>query len=181
LVSLVIVAGLIVADPDVGKTLLGLDPIAPVDAATRTDERLVGPFCALWYLIFVLPLFLFTPDRRGTRVTAPVRVGVTHLVVAVKDLYANHREVLRFLIARMVYADGLGAVFAFGGIYAASVFGWGASELGLFGIILTIAGTIRHARRSLRLQAGDRLGALSVHCRLDRRAVCGQDKCAFRS
>ena len=142
LVSLVIVAGLIVADPDVGKTLLGLDPIAPVDAATRTDERLVGPFCALWYLIFVLPLFLFTPDRRGTRVTAPVRVGVTHLVVAVKDLYANHREVLRFLIARMVYADGLGAVFAFGGIYAASVFGWGASELGLFGIILTVAGTI---------------------------------------
>ena len=42
----------------------------------------------------------------------------------------------------MLYADGLGAVFAFGGIYAASVFRWGASELGLFGIILTLAGTI---------------------------------------
>jgi UMF1 family MFS transporter len=42
----------------------------------------------------------------------------------------------------MLYADGLGAVFAFGGIYAATVFGWGATELGLFGIILTIAGTI---------------------------------------
>ena len=37
----------------------------------------------------------------------------------------------------MLYADGLGAVFAFGGIYAATVFGWGASQLGLFGIILT--------------------------------------------
>ena len=42
----------------------------------------------------------------------------------------------------MLYADGLGAVFAFGGIYAATVFGWGAMELGLFGIILTLAGTI---------------------------------------
>ncbi|MCJ7597888.1 MAG: MFS transporter, partial [Methyloceanibacter sp.] len=41
-----------------------------------------------------------------------------------------------------LYADGLGAVFAFGGIYAATVFGWGATELGLFGIVLTIAGTI---------------------------------------
>src|SRR6478672_5119376 len=61
----VLVAGFIVADPDTGKTVLGLDPIMPVDAATRADERLVGPFSALWYLIFVLPLFLFTPDRPG--------------------------------------------------------------------------------------------------------------------
>ena len=77
LVSLVLVAGFIVADPDTGKTVLGLDPIMPVDAATRADERLVGPFSALWYLIFVLPLFLFTPDRPGTRATAPVETGIT--------------------------------------------------------------------------------------------------------
>ena len=69
LVSLVLVAGFIIADPDTGKTLLGLNPIMPVDLATRADERLVGPFSALWYLIFVLPLFLFTPDRPGTRAT----------------------------------------------------------------------------------------------------------------
>jgi UMF1 family MFS transporter len=142
LVSLVIVAGFIVADPNTGKTLLGLHPIMPIDAATRADERLVGPFSALWYLIFVLPLFLFTPDRPGTRVAAPVKAGITQLINGAKDLYRNHHEVFRFLLARMLYADGLGAVFAFGGIYAASVFGWGASELGLFGIILTVAGTI---------------------------------------
>jgi UMF1 family MFS transporter len=110
--------------------------------ATRTDERLVGPFSALWYLIFVLPLFLFTPDRPGTRAAAPVKTGITQLFAGAKDLYQNHRQIALFLLARMLYADGLGAVFAFGGIYAASVFGWGASELGLFGIILTLAGTI---------------------------------------
>jgi UMF1 family MFS transporter len=142
LVSLVLVAGFIVADPDTGKTLLGLNPMMPVDMATRADERLVGPFSALWYLIFVLPLFLFTPDRPGSRAAAPVKTGLNQLVAGAKDLYRNHRQVALFLLARMLYADGLGAVFAFGGIYAASVFGWGASELGLFGIILTIAGTI---------------------------------------
>jgi MFS transporter, UMF1 family len=142
LVSLVLVAGFIVADPDTGKTLLGLNPITPVDVATRTDERLVGPFSALWYLIFVLPLFLFTPDRPGTRAAAPVKTGINQLFAGAKDLYLNHRQIALFLLARMLYADGLGAVFAFGGIYAASVFGWGASELGLFGIILTLAGTI---------------------------------------
>ena len=142
LVSLVLVAGFIVADPDTGKTVLGLNPIMPVDAATRADERLVGPFSALWYLIFVLPLFLFTPDRPGTRAAAPVKTGITQLFAGAKDLYLHHRQIALFLLARMLYADGLGAVFAFGGIYAASVFGWGASELGLFGIILTLAGTI---------------------------------------
>ena len=49
--------------PHTGKTLLGLTPIVPLDPATREGDRLVGPFSALWYLVFVLPLFLFTPDR----------------------------------------------------------------------------------------------------------------------
>jgi MFS transporter, UMF1 family len=142
LVSLILVAGFIVADAKTGKTLLGMHPVLPLDPSTREDERLVGPFSALWYVIFVLPLFLFTPDRPMSRAAAPVKAGLTQLLRGAKDLYRNHRQVAIFLLARMLYADGLGAVFAFGGIYAATVFGWGASELGLFGIILTIAGTI---------------------------------------
>ncbi len=75
LVSLALVAGLVVADPNTGKTLLGLEPLIPLDAATREGDRLVGPFSALWYLVFVLPLFLFTPDRprQGRRLRARSR------------------------------------------------------------------------------------------------------------
>jgi UMF1 family MFS transporter len=40
----------------------------------------------------------------------------------------------------MLYTDGLTAIFTFGGIYGASVFGWGAMELGIFGIVLTLVG-----------------------------------------
>ncbi len=71
----------------------------------------------------------------------------------------NHAQVALFLLARMLYADGLGAVFAFGGIYAATVFGWGATELGLFGIVLTIAGTIGAA---LGGPLDDRMGSKAV-------------------
>jgi len=159
LVSLVLVAGFMVADPNTGKTLLGMHPILPLDPATREDERLVGPFSALWYLIFVLPLFLFTPDRPMSRAAAPIKAGLTKLLRGAKDLCGNHRQVAIFLLARMLYADGLGAVFAFGGIYAATVFGWGASELGLFGIILTIAGTIGAALGGV---LDDRLGSKRV-------------------
>ena len=40
----------------------------------------------------------------------------------------------------MLLADGLLALFAFGGIYGATVFGWDASRLGLFAIALTVSG-----------------------------------------
>jgi UMF1 family MFS transporter len=53
----------------------------------------------------------------------------------------RHRSVGRFLLANMVYQDALVALFAFGGIYGAGVFGWGPMELGIFGILLTITGT----------------------------------------
>jgi len=143
LISLAVVAGLIVADPDTGKTLLGVQPLVPLDEAAREGDRLVGPFSALWYLIFVLPLFLFTPDRVDNVLQgSAVRSGLSRLVQSVKDLMRDHGQIALFLLARMLYADGLGAVFAFGGIYAASVFGWGATELGLFGILLTTGGTI---------------------------------------
>src|SRR5258707_4185226 len=42
----------------------------------------------------------------------------------------------------MVYTDGLVSLFAFGGIYAAGTFGWNMIQIGSFGIILAIAGTL---------------------------------------
>ena len=46
-----------------------------------------------------------------------------------------------FLLANMVYTDGLVSLFAFGGIYAAGTFGWNTIQIGTFGILLAIAGT----------------------------------------
>jgi UMF1 family MFS transporter len=48
---------------------------------------------------------------------------------------------LAFLLANMVYTDGLISLFAFGGIYAAGTFGWHTIQIGTFGILLAIAGT----------------------------------------
>ena len=38
----------------------------------------------------------------------------------------------------MLYNDGLAAIIAFGGVYAAATFGWSTVTLGIFGIILTV-------------------------------------------
>jgi UMF1 family MFS transporter len=142
LVSLALMTAFVVEVPGSGKTVLGLDPLVQLNAAARQSDRLVGPFSALWYVVFVIPLFLFTPDRPSVaRTRAPISAGLALLAKTAREL-RHYKEVAFFLLAHMLYADGLGAVFAFGGIYAASVFGWGAAELGLFGIILTLAGAI---------------------------------------
>jgi UMF1 family MFS transporter len=138
LASLFLVAGLIVPMGDTGKTMLGLDPLFALDTATREGDRIVGPLSAVWYLVFMIPFFLFVPDIRQKR-AHDGRAPTAELWDTVRSLPQN-RDMLLFLIARMIYTDGLTAIFTFGGIYGASVFGWGPLELGLFGIILTLVG-----------------------------------------
>ncbi len=54
----------------------------------------------------------------------------------------RNRSVTTFLIANMIYTDGMLALFAFGGIYAAGTFGWGTIQIGMFGILLNITAMI---------------------------------------
>lgn len=141
LIALVFMAGFIVTSPDTGRTLLGLNPIIALDLAAREADRLVGPFSALWFAVFIIPFFLFTPDipvRPGVRWRAAVRDGLGDLAATLRNA-RQHVDIVRFLIARMLYTDGLTAIFIFGGIYAAAAFGWQGMQLGLFGIILSIA------------------------------------------
>jgi MFS transporter, UMF1 family len=160
LVSLVVVLGFLAADPATGKTILGFDPLLGLDPQRREGDRATGPFSALWFLVFVLPLFLATPDvgRSAMGLREAVGRGLRQVRSTVADA-RRHESVARFLLANMVYQDALVALFAFGGIYGAGVFGWQATELGLFGILLTITGTIG-ALAGGRLD--DRIGARSV-------------------
>lgn len=139
LVSLAVMAGLIVADPSSGRTMLGLDPLLALDTLEREGDRLVGPFAAVWYALFMIPFFLFVPDKPRDAGHGSARPALAELWSTIKALPAD-RDMLYFLAARMLYSDGLAAIFAFGGIYGAAVFAWGALELGLFGIVLTFAG-----------------------------------------
>ena len=141
LLSLAIMAGLVVADPNTGKTILGLDPILRLDASQREGDRLIGPFAAVWFAFFMIPFFLFVPDTHTPPDPAagPRRTALAELWDTIRGLPA-HPDMLYFLLARMLYTDGLTAIFAFGGIYGASVFGWQAMELGIFGIALTLTG-----------------------------------------
>lgn len=143
LISLALTLALLAADPLTGKTLAGLTPILGLDAAAREGDRFAGPLTALWFIVFVAPMFLLTPDspKTGLSLKEAAKGGVARLIGTLREL-PRLPALGRFLLANMIYQDGLVALFAFGGIYGAGVFGWQTIELGIFGILLTITGTL---------------------------------------
>jgi UMF1 family MFS transporter len=93
---------------------------------------------ALWYFVFVLPMFLFTPDAaKGRKAGSAVRAGLKELRATLGDV-RGRPGILRFLVARMIYQDGVNALLALGGAFAALMFGWSTTEIGLYGIILNV-------------------------------------------
>ncbi len=142
ILSLVLVLGFMAANPSTGKTLFGLTPILGLNPAEFEGDRLTGPLTAVWFMIFVLPMFLLTPDHAAkTPARGAVRQGLQELRETLARL-PKTPSLLAFLIANMIYMDGLVSLFAFGGIYAAGTFGWNTIQIGTFGILLAISGTI---------------------------------------
>lgn len=120
--------------------VLPAQPAMGIDRAQHEIERLVGPLAALWLAVFTLPFVLATPDVGSAPVPprAAIRRGVQTLAATVRRARA-HRASFLFLLARMIYNDGMLALQQFGGIYGAGVFGWKATELGLFGVLLILS------------------------------------------
>jgi len=154
MIVLIAVVTLLAASPDTGRTAAGLAPLFGLDPARGEDARITGPVSALWYLVFVLPMFLFTPDQpKGLPVRSAVRTGLAELRHTLAEL-RQRPGILRFLIARMVYQDGVNGLLALGGTFAAGMFAWQTVELGIYGIILNvvaIGGCLCASRLDLRL------------------------------
>lgn len=142
IISLIIVLGFMAGEPSTGKTLLGIVPLFGLDSATYEGSRASGPLTAIWFLIFVLPMFLFTPDipRRVSAKGAVVR-GLRNLGQTLRSL-PGQKSYFSYLISSMLYRDGLNALYAFGGIYAAGVLGWSITQIGVFGILAALTGVI---------------------------------------
>ena len=141
ILSLILVLGFLAANPDTGRTLFGFVPLFGLDPVTHQGDRITGPLTGIWFIIFVLPMFLLTPDYPAKRpVREALRAGLIELKQTLGEL-PKQKSMAAFLLANMIYTDGLVSLFAFGGIYAAGTFGWHTIQIGSFGILLAIAGT----------------------------------------
>lgn len=140
LICLIAMLLLMVADPVSGKTLIGIIPILGLDPAQFEGDRASGPLTAIWYIVFIIPLFLFTPDApRRERISGAIRDGLVDLWQTIRNI-SKERSLFSFLVSSMIYRDALNGLYTFGGIYAVGVIGWTTLQLGVFGILASITG-----------------------------------------
>jgi UMF1 family MFS transporter len=141
LVSLLLVLAFLAPAPGSERTLLGIPPVFGIDPAAGEPARATGPLSAVWYVVFALPLLLWTPDTPARPVRGALRAGLADLAATLREV-RRRRDLATFLLASMIYRDALAALFTFGGIYAAGVLGWGLFQLGLFGIVAAGVGAV---------------------------------------
>ncbi|MDO5648617.1 MFS transporter [Paracoccus sp. (in: a-proteobacteria)] len=168
-VSLAIMLALFAETPT-GRTLIGIDPLFGLDAAQREGTRFVGPFVALWYIVFMIPFFLWVREGRGGH--RPVQIGA-----ALRDLWAlirslrHRRSLAAWLASSMFSRDALNALYGFGGVYAGTVLGWPVFLAGVFGVISAVsAAVISWLGGRADRQFGPR--AVIIACTLALMAVC---------
>ena len=120
---------------DGGKTFIGLEPgFGLLDPDKREGTRAVGPLISIWFIIFMVPYFLWVQENKN-----PNREG--GFGQSMKELKASLLGMLKrpslfsFMGAQMFYRDALNGLYAFGGVYAVLVLDWGLTQLGIFGIL----------------------------------------------
>ena len=100
------------------------------------DIRAIAVACAVWTLLFAIPILLFVPEAPAPASAPKVGFFASYriLFADIATLYRTTRTTFWFLLASAIFRDGLAGVFTFGGVLAAITFGFSASEVLIFGI-----------------------------------------------
>ena len=98
--------------------------------------RAIALLVSIWFLIFSIPFLFFVIKESKRKIKKNVSSNLADLK---KLLWGNKISVLgKFLIARMLYADGLNAIIVMGGIFAVGVFNLEIKDLLKLSILMNI-------------------------------------------
>ena len=94
---------------------------------------------AIWYLIFSIPFLMSLKKKINHNIEVP-----SNNIKKIKDLIWDKglNNLGKFLIARMLYADGLNAIIIMGGIFAVGVFKLEIKDLLVLSILMNITAFI---------------------------------------
>jgi len=94
--------------------------------------RLTMVIAAVWFALFSLPLFLYLPEQARPRPLQPsdnlVVVGFRRLGRTISEL-GQHREYLKFMVAFILFNDGVMIALNFAAIIGAVLFGFTQQQL----------------------------------------------------
>lgn len=136
-VSLVLMLALFAETPG-GRTLIGLKPLFGLDPLTREGTRFVGPFTAIWYLIFMVPFFLWMREPKGSGKPLRLRAAMQELLGLIRSL-RHRRSLAAWLTSSMLSRDALNGLYGFAGVYAGTMLGWPVFLSGIFGVVSAVS------------------------------------------
>jgi UMF1 family MFS transporter len=134
LLALVLMLLFFAESANTGLTLLGIPPLFGLDPEARQGTRFVGPFTALWFVLFMIPFFLWVREPKTE--ARPLHLG--RAFASLRDLIRSlrfRRSLTAYLASALFYRDALNALYGFGGVYASGVLGWSIIQIGIFGIV----------------------------------------------
>ncbi|MDX5349288.1 MAG: MFS transporter [Paracoccaceae bacterium] len=134
LLALIVMLLFFAESANTGLTLLGIEPLFGLDPEAREGTRFVGPFTAIWFVVFMVPFFLWVREpRTGAQ---PLHLGraFASLGELIRSL-RYRRSLSAYLGSSLLYRDALNALYGFGGVYASGVLGWSIIQIGVFGVV----------------------------------------------
>jgi UMF1 family MFS transporter len=134
LLALIIMLLFFAEDADSGLTLLGMEPLFGLDPEAREGTRFVGPFTAIWFVVFMVPFFLWVKEPKMD--ARPLHLG--RAFASLRDLLRSlkfRKSLTAYLLSSLFYRDALNALYGFGGFYASGVLGWSIIQIGIFGLV----------------------------------------------
>tara|TARA_Y100000590_G_scaffold364121_2_gene422184 strand:+ start:1545 stop:2873 length:1329 start_codon:yes stop_codon:yes gene_type:complete len=112
------------------------------EASSFQNIRATTLVVAVWFAVFSIPMFLWVPEPKPKQqnhlsLGKLLRGTIAQLTDTIRDI-KHYTHIVRLLIARMFYNDGLITIFALGPLYAAEVFGFTLTEVMLWGLALNV-------------------------------------------
>ena len=106
------------------------EPQFGIDVASFEHMRIAGPICAAWLVTFSIPFFVYgrDPGVPGASWRNALTSGARSVMRTLRDA-AHYRELMKYLVARMFYADAMAALLALGAVYVALFLDWGFLEM----------------------------------------------------
>ena len=126
-------------------------PLYPLVAGTLglsreagADIRATALLVAVWFSVFTLPFIALVPEPavRGPAVAGNALAAGFRQLAASFTQIRRYREIVRLILARLIYNDGLVVIFSMGAIFASKVYGFSTSETIVFGLVLNVAAGI---------------------------------------
>lgn len=139
LVALTFVAIAFALPGKVDWSFIPANPLFGIDPTLHEPERIVGPIAAFILVACAIPFFALAPDAEpsGTSLAAALRAGIADLG-RLSGMLRGQTRATTYLISRLFFYDGMNAIVLYMGVFAGGVMRWGALEMLVYGLLLTL-------------------------------------------